>query len=150
MKNLNQLIQQEVSGLTSKPTSEQERTPEEKQATNYLFGLLSVVFGEKKMSVTFPDEMLIAAKRMNATAIGKFSREEIDKGIVFIKEQRANANSDFDWPNLDLIIGAIRDANRVRALHREYEPPAALIGHDKSVAEEAGRKALDEMKALFS
>jgi len=45
------------------------------------------------MSVTFPDEMLIAAKRMNASAIGKFSREEIDKGIVFIKEQRANANS---------------------------------------------------------
>ena len=112
--------------------------------------MLSVVFGEKKMSVTFPDEMLIAAKRMNAAVIGKFSREEIDKGIVFIKEQRANANSDFDWPNLDLIIGAIKNANRVRALHRPYEPPAALIGHDKSVAEEAGRKALDEMKALFN
>mgnify|MGYP000524611195 CR=1 FL=1 len=106
MKNQNQLIQQEVSGLTSKPTSEPERTPEEKQATNYLFGLLSVVFGEKKMSVTFPDEMLIAAKRMNATAIGKFSREEIDKGIVFIKEQRANAT--LTLTGLPLILSLVR------------------------------------------
>lgn len=143
------MIQRQVSGLTSKPTIEVERTPEEKHATNYFFGLLSVVFGEKKMSVTFPDEMLIAAKRMNTAVIGQFSREEIDKGIAFVKEQRANANSDFDWPNIDLIIGAIKNANRVRALHRVYEPPAALIGHDMEVAEVAGRKALAEMKDMF-
>jgi len=100
------------------------------------------------MSVTFPEDMLAAAKRMNAPAIGKFDRQQIDKGIVYIKSERAKGNPDFDWPNIDLIIGSIREANRIRQLHRVYEPPVALIGHDKEVAAEAGRKMMAEMREL--
>ena len=87
MSNVQQMIQQAASGSTSTQSSELPRSKEETQATNYLFGLLAVVYGEKKMSVTFPDEMRVAAKRMYAPLIGKFTREEIDKGVTFVKEE---------------------------------------------------------------
>ena len=149
MSNVQQMIQQAASGSTSTQSSELPRSKEETQATNYLFGLLAVVYGEKKMSVTFPDEMRVAAKRMYAPLIGKFTREEIDKGVTFVKEERQKGNPDFEWPNIDRIIGSIKEANRVRALHRPYERPAALIGHDREVAKAAGARALDAMKAMF-
>ncbi len=143
------MIQQAASGSTSTPDSNAPRSKQEIQATNYLFGLLAVVFGEKKMSVTYPDDMRVAAKRMYAPQIGKLSREEIDKGVTWLKQERQKGNPDFDWPNVDRIIGAIREANRVRSLHRTYEPPIALIGHDKEVAAAAGRKTIAELRAMF-
>jgi len=102
------------------------------------------------MSVTFPDEMLLAAKRMYAIQIAKYSREEIDKGVEYVKSERSKGNADFEWPNLDRIIGSIKEANRVRALHRPFESPVALLGHDREVAKVAGREALDDMRAMFS
>jgi len=101
------------------------------------------------MSVTFPEEMLLAAKRMYAVQIAKYSREEIDKGVEYVKAERSKGNADFEWPNLDRIIGSIKEANRVRALHRSYESPVALLGHDRKAAKDAGRTALDEMRDMF-
>jgi len=143
------LVQQVASGSTSTSNSDVPRSKEETQATNYLFGLLAIVYGEKKMSVTFPDEMRVAAKRMYAPLIGKFTREEIDKGVTYVKEQRQKGNAEFEWPNIDRIIGSIKEANRVRALHRPFEKPAALIGHDKEVAKAAGAEALKAMREMF-
>lgn len=143
------MIQQAASGSTLTPNSNEPRSKQEIQATNYLFGLLAVVFGEKKMSVTYPDDMRVAAKRMYAPLIGKLSREEIDKGVTWLKQERQKGNPDFDWPNVDRIIGAIKEANRVRSLHRTYEPPIALIGNDKEVAAAAGRKTIAELRAMF-
>ena len=149
MQNVQALVQQVTSGSTSTSNSDAPRSKEETQATNYLFGLLAIVYGEKKMSVTFPDEMRVAAKRMYAPLIGKFTREEIDKGVTYVKEQRQKGSPDFEWPNIDRIIGSIKEANRVRALHRPFEKPAALIGHDKEVAKAAGAEALKAMREMF-
>ena len=146
---MQQMIKQAASGSTSTPNSNEPRSKQETQATNYLFGLLAVVFGEKKMSVTYPDEMRVAAKRMYAPLIGKFTKDEIDKGVMWMKSERQKGNPDFEWPNVDRIIGSIKDANRVRSLHRTYEPPIALIGRDKEVAAQAGRKEIAKMKAMF-
>ena len=143
------LVQQVTSGSTSTSNSDVPRSKEETQATNYFFGLLAIVYGEKKMSVTFPDEMRVAAKRMYAPLIGRFSREEIDKGVTYVKEDRQKGYPEFEWPNIDRIIGSIKEANRVRALHRPFEKPAALLGHDKEVAKAAGAEALAAMKAMF-
>jgi len=101
------------------------------------------------MSVTFPDEMRVAAKRMYAPLIGKFSREEIDKGVTYVKEERQKGSAEFEWPNIDRIIGSVKEANRVRALHRPFEKPVALIGHDKEVAKAAGAEALKAMREMF-
>jgi len=149
MSNVQALIQQVASGSTSTSSSDVPRGKEETQATNYLFGLLAVVYGEKKMSVTFPDEMRVAAKRMYAPLIGKFTREQIDKGVTYVKEERQKGNAEFEWPNIDRIIGSIKEANRVRALHRPYEKPAALIGHDREVAKAAGVRELAKMREMF-
>ena len=149
MQNVQALVQQVTSGSTSTSNSDVPRSKEETQATNYLFGLIAIVYGEKKMSVTFPDEMRVAAKRMYAPLIGRFSREEIDKGVTYVKEERQKGNPEFEWPNIDRIIGSIKEANRVRALHRPFEKPAALLGHDKEVAKAAGAEALAAMKAMF-
>jgi hypothetical protein len=149
MSNVAAVVAQIQTGSTSTPGSDAPRPARETQATNYLFGLLAVVFGSKKMTVTFPDEMLVAAKRMYASQIAKYDRDEINKGIEFIKDERSKGNPDFEWPNLDRIIGSIRDANRVRALHRPFETPAALIGHNRAVAKEAGEIHLAKMRAMF-
>ena len=149
MSNVQALIQQVASGSTSTSSSDVPRSKEETQATNYLFGLLAVVFGEKKMSVTFPDDMRVAAKRMYAPLIGRFSREEIDKGIEYVKAERQKGNPEFEWPNIDRVIGSIKEANRVRALHRTFEQPTALIGHDREVAKAAGARELAKMREMF-
>ena len=82
-----------------------------------MFGLLAIVYGEKKMSVTFPDEMRVAAKRMYAPLIGKFSREEIDKGVTYVKEERQRGSAEFEWPNIDRIIGSIKAARGIYSSH---------------------------------
>ena len=137
------------NGSTSTPHSDDARPLKDTQATNYLFGLLAVVFGSKKMTVTFPDEMLVAAKRMYASQIGVYTKQQINAGIEYLKNERSKGNPDFEWPNLDRIIGSIKEANRVRALHRPYESPTALLGHDKAVAKEAGEIHLAKMRAMF-
>ena len=143
-------VQQLKTGSTSTPNSDSPRSDKERQATNYLFGLLAVVFGTKKMNVTFPDEMLVAAKRMYAPQIVRYTRDEIDKGIEYVKQERSKGNQDFEWPNIDRIIGTIREASRLRELHKPYVPEKALLGHDKEVAKKAGRQALDTMKEMFA
>lgn len=140
-------MKQAVSGSTSTRSS---RTEEETQAVNYLFGLMAVVFGDKKMSVTYPDSMLIATKSMSAPQIAGLSKGQIDKGIAFIKSEREKGNPEFEWPNLDRIVGAIKEANRHRPLHQMYEKPAALIGHDKTKANEAAAKHLADLKSIFN
>ena len=142
-------MKQIQNGSTSTPHSDDARPLKDTQATNYLFGLLAVVFGSKKMTVTFPDEMLVAAKRMYAAQIGVYTKQQINAGIEYLKTERSKGNPDFEWPNLDRIIGSIKEANRVRALHRPYETPTALLSHDKAVAKEAGEIHLAKMRAMF-
>lgn len=142
-------MKQIQNGSTSTPHSDDARPLKDTQATNYLFGLLAVVFGSKKMTVTFPDEMLVAAKRMYAAQIGVYTKQQINAGIEYLKTERSKGNPDFEWPNLDRIIGSIKEANRVRALHRPYETPTALLNHDKAVAKEAGEIHLAKMRAMF-
>ena len=142
-------MKQIQNGSTSTPHSDDARPLKDTQATNYLFGLLAVVFGSKKMTVTFPDEMLTAAKRMYASQIGVYTKQQINAGIEYLKTERSKGNPDFEWPNLDRIIGSIKEANRVRALHRPYETPTALLGHDKAVAKDAGEIHLAKMRAMF-
>ena len=142
-------MKQIQNGSTSTPHSDDARPLKDTQATNYLFGLLAVVFGSKKMTVTFPDEMLVAAKRMYAAQIGVYTKDQINAGIEYLKTERSKGNPDFEWPNLDRIIGSIKEANRVRALHRPYETPTALLNHDKAVAKEAGEIHLAKMRAMF-
>lgn len=86
---------------------------------------------------------------MYAPLIGRFSREEIDKGIEYVKAERQKGNSEFEWPNIDRVIGSIKEANRVRALHRPFEQPTALIGHDREVAKAAGARELAKMREMF-
>ena len=121
----------------------------DRQATNYVFGVMAVIFGDKKMSVTFPDEMLNKTKRMYAADFGKFDRCQIDKGLEFLRSRREAGDADYEWPNCDRLLGAIKDASRVRSLHRTYEPPVALIGHDKEVAAAAARKTIAELREMF-
>ena len=101
------------------------------------------------MDITFPDELLQAAKAMYAPQLGLFTKEQIVKGIEYLKSEREKGNPDFDWPNLDRIIGSIKEASRVRALHRTFEQPIALVGHDKTVAQEAGRRTIKQLKGMF-
>ena len=101
------------------------------------------------MSRTFPDEMRVAAKRMYAPLVGKYSREEIDKGIEYVKAERQRGNPEFEWPNIDRVIGSIVEANRVKPLHRPFEQPRALLGHDRKRARAAGKRELEKMRAMF-
>ena len=135
------------TGSTS--TRNSEVTATDRQATNYVFGLMAVIFGDKKMSVTYPDEMLNKTKRMYAAELGRFDRSQIDKGLEFLKARREAGDTDYEWPNCDRLLGAIKQSSRVRSLHRTYEPPIALIGHDKEVAKAAGAKALKAMREMF-
>ena len=95
---------------------------EEKDSTYYLFMRMTGVWGMSKMNSLYPDEAAQQiARRTFAKRIGKYTREQIDASINFMSEQKSNAKM-YDWPDVNEVLGCLRDLNRTRPLHQKYVP----------------------------
>ena len=55
--------------------------------------------------------------------IEEHTKEQIDKGIKFIREQKMAGESKYLKLDVDLCIGAVRDANLSRAAHNALPAP---------------------------
>lgn len=90
-------------------------------------------------------EVVKVHKRSLAPALGKYSREQVDKGLAFIREQKRNGEARYMRLDLDVAVGAIRDANRRIAAHKAFEalPPPQLT---KAERHEMMQKLREETK----
>lgn len=104
----------------------------------------------KKYDINFPDDRLIAAsKRLWAKDIGGFTREEIDKGMEWIKTQKKNHEPGWEYLDVGMCVGAVKQANRVRAAHREFERLALPDKGAQERAKKAGASELAKLNAMF-
>lgn len=62
-------------------------------------------------------------KAGSAKYLDGYTKEQINKGLEFIREQKMNGESKYLKLDVDLCIGAIRDASRSRAAHKALPPP---------------------------
>jgi len=60
-------------------------------------------------------------KAGSAEYLDGYTKEQIDKGIVFIRQQKMNGK--YLKLDVDLCIGAVRDANLSRATHKALPAP---------------------------
>ena len=116
MKQVNQLIN---SALSKKPqqhsTSERQFDGDEAWIINYFFA---------KLKMTYPADYGFNVQPIEATQkkyyglrlIG-FDKDKIDNGFEFISGQKEKGESKYMKLDIDLAIGAIKEANRSHAAH---------------------------------
>jgi hypothetical protein len=125
---------QPTSGSTPSSFSEQE-----KDSTIYLFGRMTGIWGDAKMSSLYPDNKAkMIARRQYAKRIGQFNRQQIDQALNYMAEKKSNDNH-FEWPSVDDVLGVLKDLNRKRPLHQEWKriesQPVTPEQHEKYMAE---------------
>lgn len=100
---------------------------------NYFFAMIKLIYPDGyAFNVNPTPERERLTKKLNAPMLCGYTSSQTDKGIEFIREQKRNGESKYLKLDIDLCVGAVRDANRVRAIHREFE----RIEHTKLSKEE--------------
>jgi len=72
------------------------------------------------ISATTKRESLI--RNENAKYLANYTLDQIDKGFDFIRQQKHDGEPKYLKMDVDLCVGAVRDANKKRAAHQEYTP----------------------------
>ena len=135
----------------------QETTPaqrifsdEERDSVAYFYLRLGNIYGREYRSQLPDKEDENNSKREHGKFICDYSREQIDKGCSWIHTQKQNSEDGWNFMDIDRCIGAIKQANTVKALHRPFKRDTAL--EDKGAqerAQSAGERELGNMKAMF-
>lgn len=153
MDSTNQLINKTLKNLSSGRSDQSGATghttrvtDHEREITDYVFAALRVIYPrDYNFDIDQSPEVVKVHKRSLAPALGKYNREQVDKGLAFIREQKRNGEARYMRLDLDVAIGAIRDANRRIAAHQQYEalPPPQL---SKAERAEMMQKLREETK----
>ena len=99
---------------------------EQKDSTAYFFLRLSNIYLAEYVRQLPDEDAENAAKRENCKFIGGYTREKISKGCDWIHEQKRNHEDGWQFLDVDRCIGAIKQANTVKACHKKYDPSKAL------------------------
>lgn len=80
-------------------------------------------------------------KASSAEYLDGYTKDQINKGIHFIREMKQNAENKYLKLDVDLCIGAVRDANRKTAAHNALPAPEG-----KRASKEEGLAAIALMR----
>jgi len=121
----------------------------EQQATRYFFARLRTIWGAGKFNQQWPTEKdLQLSRREYAREIGRYSKEEIDLALDNAKKQKANGNSDYDWPDINKILsGCNRNLN---ASHKAFLPPPKETKEERQERIEYSKQKIKGLKDIFS
>jgi len=97
-------------------TSERQFEGDEAWIINYFFAKLKMTYSTDYGFNVQPIEN--TQKKYYGLRLVKFNKDQIDAGFRFISEQKERGETKYMKLDIDLAIGAIREANRHRALHQ--------------------------------
>lgn len=139
----------------------------ERLATGYLFMRLRAIYGNT-FKIHFTSKNSVRqTKREWAKDIGKYTRDQIDSGLDYVKEQLKNGNQDYKWPDVGQVIGSIgcKAGNTHMSVayidihdpkHPTNDPSSVefkgITFYDEESKEKrrnAGELALDEIKGMW-
>lgn len=111
--------------------------------TGYLFAALAVIYPKDyQFDIDKTPENAQIQKRSQAKILGKYTIEEIDKGLEFVREQKRNGESRYLRLDVDLVVGAIRQANRKVEAQQMFKPlPPPTLTKEQRRAELARVRA---------
>ena len=124
MENITDITSMVVSDVRSVGHDRPSKfTKAERAPIAYFFMRLSDIYGvEYKRQL--PDmEAEIRAKREWGDSLKHYDREQLDKGIEFIKKQLINSDDNWQFLNIGRCVGAIREATRSREAHKALPTP---------------------------
>ena len=121
-KEINQLISSALKqGTQDHSTSTQKDFSHSKQV-NYFFAWLKMIYPQDySFNIAPTDRREDMIKAGSAEYLDGYTKEQINKGMKFIREQKMNGN--YLKLDVDLCIGAVRDANLSRAAHNALPAP---------------------------
>lgn len=98
-----------------------------------------------------PDETHIKMSRREwGLDIAKYNREQINKGMEWIHNQKINHEDNWQFMDIGRCIGAIKNANQTKAAHKIFQPDRTLEDKGaKERAKKAGDKAMADLKSMF-
>lgn len=141
--------------MLAKPTTTlkpQIFSEQERDSVGYFFLRMSNIYTTEydRQFRDHPDRLKMV-KREWGKDIGKYSREQINNGCDWIHQQKINHEDGWQFMDIGRCIGAIKQANTVKAAHKIFEHDRALedLGA-KERAAKAGSNELLKMKELFS
>ena len=123
VQNVNQLISSALKqGTQDHSTSTQ--TFSHSKPVNYFFAWLKITYpSDYSFNVAPTDRREDMIKAASAEHIGQYSKAQINKGIEFIRAMKMDADSRYLRLDVDLCLGAVRDANRSTAAHKALPAP---------------------------
>ena len=125
MEKVNQLISSALKqGTQDHSTSTQKDFSHSKQV-NYFFAWLKMIYPQDySFNIAPTDRREDMIKAGSAEYLDGYTKERINKGMRFIREQKMSGESKYLKLDVDLCIGAIRDATRSREAHNALPAPA--------------------------
>lgn len=92
---------------------------EQKDSIAYFFLRLSNIYLSEYRRQLPDIESERMAKRENGKYLCGYSREQINKGCDWIHEQKRNSEDNWQFMDIDRCVGAIKQANTVKACHKK-------------------------------
>lgn len=99
---------------------------EQKDSIAYFFLRLSNIYLSEYRRQLPDIESERMAKRENGKYLCGYSREQINKGCDWVHQQKRNSEDSWQFMDIDRCIGAIKQANAVKASHQIYDKSKAL------------------------
>ena len=100
---------------------------QEQESVKCFYGHLKAIYQGAYDNHFRNDERLIkASKREWVDHISSYSEEQIEKGVAWIKEQKVNHEDGWQYFDVGRCVGAIKQANTVKAYHQIYDKSKAL------------------------
>lgn len=100
---------------------------DERKVVKEFYEHLKVIYQEAYDRHFKNDKRLVAAsKRSWAEHITPYSLDQIAKGVAWIQEQKINHVDGWQYFDVGRCVGAIKQANTVKACHQIYDKSKAL------------------------
>jgi len=104
-------------------------------SVKYFFGNLKLTYPrEYSLNVAATPERESLIRNGSAKYLADYTLEQIDKGFDFIKHEKQMGETKYLKLDVDLCIGAVREANRQRAAHQDFValPPPTLTKAERN------------------
>jgi len=121
------------------------------EAIHRFFKQLKAIYGSKFGQQFSSAAEVDQSKMMWGEEITSKTDAQIDACLVNAKQMLGSRHKDYLWPNIGVILGFVEtDSSWERKCHELYQPETLLENlTEKEANQEAGKKALQEMMALF-
>jgi hypothetical protein len=96
------------------------------------------------------EKELNLTKRMFAKDIGKYSREQIDEALAYLKKLAAEGDKKYLEPNVLVFLQVIGQLNVNKAMYQRSLPPPPMSAEERAERNRKGIEHCQRLKGLFN